>query len=400
MNYGFISGIDGWCENNLKQERRITMTNRTAGEPWLLTPGPLTTAPETKGAMLQDWGSRDRHFIDTVADIRKRLLAMAGADESYDCVIMQGSGTFAIEAALSSFVPRRGRALVVINGAYGHRAAKILEILGRDYVSLDMGETVAPLGADVAAALENDPAITDVFVVHCETTTGILNPLADIARAVKTAGRRLIIDSMSAFGALPLETDTIPFDVMVSSANKCIEGVPGFAFAIARKEWLEGAKGRSHSLSLDLHAQWAGLNTNGQFRFTPPTHALMAFHRALKLHEAEGGVIGRGRRYWGNFRVLVDGMRAMGFKTLLGDDWMAPIIVTFLQPADPNFDMDRFYDEIRARGFAIYPGKLTVAETFRIGCIGQLDVEVMKAALDAIREALGVMGVKNGAPAS
>jgi 2-aminoethylphosphonate-pyruvate transaminase len=313
---------------------------------------------------------------------------------------MQGSGTFAIEAALSSFVPRSGRALVVINGAYGHRAARILEILGRDHVTLDMGETRAPLGADVAAALENDPAITDVFVVHCETTTGILNPMADIARAARGAGKRLIIDSMSAFGALPLEVADVPFDVMVSSANKCIEGVPGFAFAIAGKALLEGAKGRSHSLCLDLHAQWRGLNSNGQFRFTPPTHAIMAFHRALELHEKEGGVAGRGRRYSENFRVLVDGMRALGFETLLDDDWMAPIIVTFVQPADPKFEMGRFYDEIRARGFAIYPGKLTAAETFRIGCIGQLDTGVMKAALAAIRDALDVMGVKNCAPAA
>ncbi len=373
-------------------------TTPSGGEPYLLTPGPLTTAPETKAAMLQDWGSRDSRFIDTVADIRNRLLAMAGAGAAHDCVLMQGSGTFAIEAALSSFVPRSGRALVVINGAYGHRAAKILAILGRDHVTLDMGETTAPLGADVAAALENDPAITDVFVVHCETTTGILNPLADIARAVQAAGRRLIIDSMSAFGALPLDLDDVPFDVMVSSANKCIEGVPGFAFAIARKELLEGAEGRSHSLSLDLNAQWQGLNRNGQFRFTPPTHAIMAFHQALLLHEREGGVAGRGRRYGDNFRVLVKGMREMGFETLLDDDWMAPIIVTFLQPADPGFEMGRFYDEIRARGFAIYPGKLTVAETFRIGCIGQLDTGVMRAALAAIREALDAMGVRNGAP--
>ncbi len=368
------------------------------GEPYLFTPGPLTTSPRTKAAMQQDWGSRDRFFIDTTRDIRRRLLALADCDDRYDCVLMQGSGTFSIEAALASFVPRDGKVLVVANGAYGRRAAKILAYLGRAHELLDFGDHRPPDLRAIENALTTDPAITDVFVVHCETTSGIWNPLSDIAELVARHDRRLMVDAMSSFGALPLSAATLPFDVLVSSANKCLEGVPGFAFTLAKVALLEEAEGRSHSLSLDLHDQWQAMNANGQWRFTPPTHAVVAFREALIQHEAEGGVAGRFARYARNRDHLVAGMRAMGFETLLPDHLMAPIIVTFLQPEDSAFVMSRFYDEIRKRGFAIYPGKLTAAPTFRIGCIGQIDVTVIDALLAAIRESLSVMGVKNCAP--
>ncbi len=357
--------------------------------PYLLTPGPLTTSRTVKLAMLADYGSRDVEFREVVAGIRRRLLALAGCGEDYECVIMQGSGTFAIEAALGCFCPdKRNKTLVVANGAYGDRAAKILERIGRPVTKIDKGDSAAPSVADVTAALDADRSISHVWIIHCETTSGIVNPVDDIARAVKERGLVIMVDAMSSFGAVPLDMAACGIDVMVSSSNKCIEGVPGFSYVLCRRGMLDECEGRCHSVVLDLHEQWKGLEANGQFRFTPPTHALVAFHQALKEHEEQGGVAGRQARYARNAQVLVRGMRELGFATLLNDNEAGPIIQTFLTPRDPNFDFEAFYEALRMRGFAIYPGKLTKRPSFRIGTIGKIDEGVMRNVLKAIRDVL------------
>ncbi len=365
---------------------------------WLLTPGPLTTSAKTKEAMQHDWGSRDAAFIATNRRVLDRLLAIAGAEGSHVCVPMQGSGTFAVEATLGTLIPKNAKALVLINGAYGHRMAKILDYAGRAYDTLETPEDTPPGLDDLDAALKADPAITHVACVYCETTSGILNPIADIARITAAAGRRLIIDAMSAFGALPINAADVPFDALMASSNKCLEGVPGMGFAIIRQSALEECQGNAHALSLDLYEQWVAMENNGQWRFTPPTHVILAFDAALDQLKAEGGAEGRFQRYAANCKILIDGMRALGFETLLPDALQAPIIVTFKIPADPGFDFQAFYDALAGRGYVIYPGKLTVAPSFRIGCIGHLDAGVMNGALDAIRETLKEMGVTSGAP--
>jgi 2-aminoethylphosphonate-pyruvate transaminase len=370
--------------------------------PYLLTPGPLTTSRTVKHAMLADWGSRDIEFRQLVGDIRQRLLRIAGAGEGHECVLMQGSGTFAIEAALGSFAATRQqkrKTLVVINGAYGRRCARILDRLGRPCATLDVGDSRAPSPEEVAAQIDADRAIATIVVMHCETTSGIVNPLPEIATAVKSRGKVLIVDAMSSFGAIPLDVGEMGIDVMISSSNKCIEGVPGFAYVICRRDLLEATQGQSHSLALDLYDQWQAMEKNGQFRFTPPTHALAAFHQALMEHAAEGGVKARGARYCTNRDVLVSAMRELGFETLLSDAESGPIIQTFLTPADPNFSFESFCEALRLRGFAIYPGKLTERDTFRIGTIGQIDETVMRHAVAAIRDVLADMAVTSGAPA-
>lgn len=369
------------------------------GEPYLLTPGPLTTAFEVKEAMLRDWGSWDADFRAMTKSVRDQLVALAGDTRGeFTCVPVQGSGSFAVEAMLGTFVPKDGKVLVLANGAYGLRAAETMRYLGRAHTLIDKGDYMPPRGEEVAAALDADPAITHVVAIHCETSSGILNPVAEIAEAVRSRGRKLLIDSMSAFGALPLDVNEVCFEAMVSSANKCIEGVPGFGFVIARKDALAAAKGRSHSLALDLHAQWAYMEKTGQWRYTPPTHVVAAFLEALRLHAAEGGVAGRGARYARNRDVMVAGMRALGFETLLKDRWLSPIIVTFFCPADPKFVFAEFYDRMKAKGFIIYPGKLTAVDSFRIGCIGRMDEHVMRAVVAAAGEALAEMGVASAAP--
>lgn len=369
--------------------------------PYLLTPGPLTTSDTIKAAMLHDWGSWDDDFNRLTAEVRAQLLEMAGASgDAYACVPLQGSGTFAVEAALATAIDRHGKVLVLANGAYGQRAAKILDYLGREHVVLDKGDYLPPRGEEVAALLDADPEITDVFLVHCETSSGILNPLAEITEVVKARSKGLIVDAMSSFGAVPLSVEALPIDVLVSSANKCIEGVPGFGFVILRRDLLEASAGRAHSLSLDLLEQWRYMERTGQWRFTPPTHVVAAFHTALAEHRAEGGVAGRLARYTRSRERLVAGMRELGFATLLEDRWLSPIITTFFSPGHPAFDFGRFYAELKARGFMIYPGKLTEAESFRIGCIGRLDVAVVERLLVAVREALDALGVDDGRPAA
>ena len=369
------------------------------GEPYLLTPGPLTTAYSTKEAMLRDWGSWDADFRAMTKSLCDQLVALAGGSGGdFVCVPMQGSGSFSVEAMLGTFVPRDGKVLVLANGAYGLRAAETMRYLGRAYTLIDKGDYMPPRGDEVGAALDADPAITHVIAIHCETSSGILNPVAEISEAVYARGRKLLIDSMSAFGAIDLDVNRIRYEAMVSSANKCIEGVPGFGFVIARKSELEAAQGNAHSLSLDIHDQWAHMEKTGQWRFTPPTHVVAAFIEALRLHRLEGGVDGRGARYQANCETMVEGMRALGFETLLPDRLQAPIIVTFLMPVDPKFHFQTFYDRLRERGFVIYPGKLTVADTFRIGCIGRLGRPEMEGALAAIKAVLAELGVTRCAP--
>ncbi len=377
----------------------ITIQAPHLGEPYLLTPGPLTTSLSVKQAMLRDWGSWDDDFRAMTKDMRTRLLAMLGKGaEEFDCVPMQGSGSFSVEAMLASFIPKAGKTLVLANGAYGLRSAQTLEYLGRDHVVLDKGDYLPPRGDEVGQILADDPAITHVVAIHCETSSGILNPIEEISQATYAAGRKLLIDSMSAFGAIDLKVADIRYEAMVSSANKCIEGVPGFGFIIARKSELEAAKGNSHSLSLDVHAQWAHMNKTGQWRFTPPTHVVAAFLEALRGHEAEGGVAGRGARYTRNRNVMVAGMRDLGFETLLKDRWLSPIIVTFFCPSDENFVFDEFYRLMKNKGFIIYPGKLTVVDSFRVGCIGQMDENVMRQVVAAAKESLEEMEVSSATP--
>ncbi|MFI5002546.1 MAG: 2-aminoethylphosphonate--pyruvate transaminase, partial [Reyranellales bacterium] len=292
-----------------------------------------------------------------------------------------------------------GKLLLLINGAYGQRARRIAEIAGRATVVHETAEDTPPDLAALDAMLTEDRAIGHVFAVHCETTSGILNPIAEIAALVARHGRRLLVDSMSAFGALEIDARTVPYDAMASSSNKCLEGVPGLGFVVCRRAALAECKGNATTLVLDLFEQAEGFARTGQYRFTPPIHVIVALGKAIEEHAAEGGVAGRGKRYRDNARVLIDGMRAMGFRTLLPEKLQAPIIVTFHMPTDPRFVFQHFYDGLKDRGYVIYPGKLTVADSFRMGCIGRLFPEHMKGALAAVREVLDEMRVSNGGPA-
>jgi len=367
--------------------------------PYLLTPGPLTTTPAVKEAMLRDWGSWDADLRAVVASIRSGLLDIADAAQGFECVLLQGSGSYGVEAALGSFAPKNKKTLMLTNGAYGERAIKALSYMNRDFISYETDELEAPSAEEVTALLESNPDVDAVFLVQCETTSGIVNPIEDIAAVAQKAGCIVILDAMSSFGAMDLSMKRMSIDVLISSANKCIEGVPGFTYILARRDLLEASQGASHSLSLDLYEQWVYMQKSGQFRYTPPTHTLVAFAKALEQHKAEGGAPGRLARYKKTAKALRDGMRRIGLIPLLGDNETGPIIQTFATPRDPNFDFTRFYEGLKQRGFIIYPGKLTKKPSFRVGNMGALDHEVMAMLVDATEATLKTMNIKDLTPA-
>ncbi len=373
------------------------MTNKSTNwkDKILFTPGPLTTSRTVKQAMLRDLGSRDFEFIELVKDIRRRLVALGECrDGSYEAVLMQGSGTFSIEAVLSSCIAPDGKALVIVNGAYGKRMAQILKTLRIEHVVLECPEDEVPDLTAIEAALQGDSAISFVAIVHCETTTGIINPIREVGVLARKAGATYFVDAMSSFGVVPVNLAECNIDYLVSSANKCIEGVPGFGFVAARKEALLGTEGYARSVSLDLLSQWRGLEANGQFRFTPPTHALLAFHQALLELEEEGGVAGRAARYRANYETLIAGMRAMGFEEYLAPEKQGYIITSFRYPAHPNFTFDEFYARLNEMGYVIYPGKVSNADCFRIGNIGRIFTNDVRDLLRAIRETVREMGIE------
>ena len=368
--------------------------NQAIEEPWLFTPGPLTTSKTVKQAMLVDYGSRDNKFIDINASIRNRLIGIINGEDEYVCVPLQGSGTFSVEAMIGTLIPRDGKLLILVNGAYGKRMIKICNYYQRDYLVNEITEDQPTDLTALDQTLSENQDITHVVVVHCETTSGILNPVAEVSQIVAKHDRKLLIDAMSAFGAIELDATKIQFSAVVASSNKCLEGVPGMGFCLVKRGDLELCQGNANSLSLDLYDQWVAMENNAQWRFTPPTHVLLAFSQALDEFDAEGGVQGRGARYQQNCDILMQGMVDMGFQPLLSAKLQAPIILTFHIPGDPNFDFQVFYDSLSERGYVIYPGKLTVANSFRVGCIGRLDSSHMHGVLDAIREVLEDNNIK------
>lgn len=375
------------------------MADRTNLPGWkdkvLFTPGPLTTSRTVKRAMLRDLGSRDHEFIDIVRDIRRRLVELGGVTEQeYTAIPMQGSGTFGLEAVVSSTVARNGKLAIIINGAYGRRLAKMASVLGIDTYLLEFPENTKPDLKEIDALLLSHSDINMLAVVHCETTTGIINPIAEIGTLAQAAGVQYFVDAMSSFGAVPIDLARCHIDYMVSSANKCIEGVPGFSFILARLTSLKQTEGYARTLSLDLYDQWRGLEHNGQFRFTPPTHMLLAFHEALLELEAEGGIQGRAIRYKANYGVLVWGMRELGFDEYLAPEDQGYIITSFRYPGDTRFNFQQFYDLLNARGYIIYPGKVSDADCFRIGNIGRIGESDVRDLLAAIANILETMGIR------
>lgn len=359
----------------------------------LLTPGPLTTTLRTKLAMLHDWGSWDTDFNGVTAGVRRRLLDIVHGHDTHVVVPLQGSGTFSVEAAVATLVPRDGHVLVLDNGAYCKRAGKLTQMMGRrvSVVGFDEDAPVSPQVLD--EQLRADASISHVVLIHCETGAGVENPLAGVAAVCQQHGKGLIVDAMSSFAALPIDAREVRFDALIAASGKCLEGVPGMGFVFIRQAVLDGCAGNSQSLAMDLHDQHSYMEKTGQWRFTPPTHVVVALAEAISQFEEEGGQPARLARYADNCRTLIDGMRALGLRPFLKPEHQAPIIVTFHAPDHPAYDFKRFYAAAKARGFMLYPGKLTTVETFRVGCIGAIGRQEMQQAVNAVGEVLREMGI-------
>ena len=354
----------------------------------LLTPGPLSTSETVREAMLQDWCTWDKDYNEgIVTPIRKGLLAIAGLDENkYTSVLLQGSGTYCVEATIGAAVGPNDKLLILANGAYGERMAEIARYYHIDHVLVSLHETELITGEVARKALDENPGITHLSMVHSETTTGLLNPIEEVGEVIRNRNVTFIVDAMSSFGGVPIDMQKTGIDFLVSSANKCIQGVPGFGFVIACKDKLAATKGNARSLSLDMYAQWETMEKGGgKWRFTSPTHVVHAFWQAMQELNEEGGIAARYERYKKNHRTLVDGMRALGYKTLLPDASQGPIITSFYYPS-ADFSFVSFYEKLKAKGFVIYPGKISDADTFRIGNIGDVYPEDMEALLLAIKE--------------
>jgi 2-aminoethylphosphonate-pyruvate transaminase len=365
----------------------------------LLTPGPLTTTLRTKLAMLRDWGSWDSDFIAVTARVRASLLKIIHGEETHAVVPLQGSGTFSVEAAVATLVPRDGHVLVLDNGAYCKRAARLATLMGRTCTVMGFDESAQVSAAALEEKLRADKTITHVVMIHCETGAGVWNPLQEVADVCAEHGKGLIVDAMSSFGALPIDARETRFDALIAASGKCLEGVPGMGFVFIRKAVIDGCAGQSQSLAMDLHDQYTYMERTGQWRFTPPTHVLVALAEAILQFEEEGGQPARLARYTENYRTLIHGMSRLGFMPFLDPVVQAPIIVTFHAPGDPRYDFKAFYASARARGFILYPGKLTQMETFRVGCIGAIGPNEMEQAVQAVALALEDMGIASGEPA-
>ena len=366
---------------------------------YILTPGPLTTSAEVKSAMQFDKSPNGQEMIDLVKGIREYIVLLANGGDDYDCVPIQGSATYGIEAAFNSLADRAtSHVLVIENGYYGIRLGMVIETMGFRVTRLE-GPIFPPVsGSDVADRLRADPSISHVALCHCDTGTGILNPIGEIADACRTHGAKLMIDAIASFGGTEIDALALDAEAIIISPNKCLEGVPGIAFVLAKKANMREGMGRAPSSVLDLSAQWAFMAEKGIFRTTPPTHVLLAINKAVEIHRAEGGITARKARYQRYWLRLVEGLRQRGFATFLPDEHASPIIATFHDPDDPNYTFEAFYAAMERRGFLIFPGRLTSAHTFRIGTMGDLTEGDISLIIDAVLDSMAEIGVTEFSP--
>ncbi|MEM0908709.1 MAG: 2-aminoethylphosphonate--pyruvate transaminase [Pseudomonadota bacterium] len=366
---------------------------------YLLTPGPLTTAHEVKEAMLADKSPNAPDMVELVAGIRRYIVELANGGDDYVCVPVQGSASYGIEAAFHTLVDKdNAHVLVVENGFYGLRLRELIEAIRIKATRLELAIVPPVSGDDIEARLDADPSITHVALCHCDTGTGILNPLADVAAVCARRGVKLMVDAVATFGGFEIDARALQLEAVMISPNKCFEGVPGIAFVLCRRDSLMESKGRSPSCVLDLYEQWALMEEKGWFRYTSPTQVLMALGKAVERHKQEGGIAPRNARYRNNWRRLVEGLRQRGYATLMPDEHASPIIATFHDPDDPNYDFPTFYAAMERRGFIIFPGRLTSAHTFRIGTMGDLTESDISLIINAVVDSMEEIGVTNPAP--
>jgi 2-aminoethylphosphonate-pyruvate transaminase len=366
---------------------------RDASNPLLLTPGPVSTSLSTKMVMLKDRASGGAEFQADLKFARDYMVGLVGGQDAYTAIPLPGSATYANEAVIAALVPPGGKLLIHTNGVYGDRLIEMCTHIGKAYAVLRTPPFTPATTAQFETAIRADPALTHVMVVHCETSTGVLNPLGALADICRRHSKGLLIDAVASFGAIDIDAKRLGFQAVTVSSNKCMQAAPGIGWSVVQKTVLENAKGNCPSLALDLWDQSQHMDRTGAFRFTPPTQVLAAFAQACREHQAEGGTPARLARYRRNWRRLVDGMRQMGFSTVVPDEFASPIVATFHNPDHPAFSFQKLFEGMQRRGFVIFPGRLALADTFRIGCMGEVTEADIAEAMTAVAETMAEMGV-------
>jgi len=366
---------------------------RDPADPLLLTPGPVSVSRTVKEVMLRDRPAGDVEFTGDIAHARSYLVEVINGKGAYTAVPVPGSATYANEAMIATLVPSGGKVLIHSNGVYGDRLVEICAHRHVPHVVLRTQPFTPATAAQFEAAIEADPAITHVLVVHCETSTGVLNPLEPVAAVCRKHSKALLVDAVASYGAVPIDARALGVQAITLSSNKCMQGVPGVGWAVVQNHALESAKGNADILTLDLWDQNQHMERTGLFRFTPPTQVVSAFAQACREHAEEGGTEGRLERYRRNWQRLVSGMRQMGFETVVPDNFASPIVATFREPEHPAFSFQKLFEGMKKRGFIIFPGRLALAGTFRIACMGTVTEDDIAEAMDAVAETMAEMGV-------
>lgn len=366
---------------------------RDPADPLLLTPGPVSTSQSVKAAMMRDRASGGEEFHADLMHARAYMVGLVHGEGAYTAIPLPGSATYANEGVIAQLVPPGGKLLIHTNGVYGDRLIEIAEHLGTSYSVIRTAPFTPPTSVQFEAAIDADPAITHVMMVHCETSTGVLNALDTVAAVCRRHTKGLFVDAVASFGAMEIDARKLGLQAITVSSNKCMQGVPGLGWAIVQNTALENARGHGSSLALDLWDQNQHMDRTTAFRFTPPTQVVAAFAQACREHAREGGTAARLARYQRNWRRLVDGMRQMGFTTVVPDEFASPIVATFHNPDHPAFSFQTLFEGMKQRGFIIFPGRLALADTFRIGCMGDVTAADMSEAMEAIADTLKEMGV-------
>jgi 2-aminoethylphosphonate aminotransferase len=362
----------------------------------LLNPGPATTSEAVKAALvIPDICPREVEFCAQLAEVRQRLAGLAGNPEQITAIPVVGSGTTALEAALISLVPAGGRVIFIDNGVYGRRLVEIARTYGIAHQVIAFGDAKPVDLAKVEAVLEASAAVaTHLAFVHHETSSGMLNPLDELTRLAGRFDLAVLVDAMSSFGAIPIRVGEGGVDALVSSANKCLQAMPGLAFAIATRSSLERVRGtKPRSYVLDLVAEFDQLEKTGQMRFTCPPQIVSALHRALLELEVEG-LSERRRRYRHSMQTLVRGLGKLGFELLLEEPHQSQILVAVREPPEPWYDFGELHDALYRLGFTIYPGHPSAGggeSNFRLSVLGDIDARDIEAFLAALGDCLSRM---------
>lgn len=360
----------------------------------LLNPGPATTTRSVKEAqVVPDICPREQEFGDLLDGIRRDLVRIVHGEDQFVTILFGGSGTAAMEAVMSSVVPPGGRVLVVENGAYGTRFVEMAERHRIETVSFRMPYGEPPDLKALDALLSVNQGITHLFVIHHETTTGMLNPVSEIAATAARNGVSVVLDAMSSFAGLPIDLRRLGVDYLISSSNKCIQGMAGLSFVLCRRSLLVASRNHARTYYLDLLEQHLYFEKTRQTRFTPPVQTCYALRRAIDEYFAEGQG-GRFARYRANWETLYAGLSNLGFRFLLPRQWESGILVAVREPDHPAYSFEDMHDYLYARGFTIYPGKGAREATFRLSILGDLSTTDVTAFLQALEAYLKERGIR------